>query len=102
MIAAGIGIILLIGIVKKNAIMMIDFAIAGGAFEEKTVAAGREFPGGGVALPADHDDHAGGDAGRAAPGLAAIGTGVGGELRQPFGGDDRGWAAVFAGADALY
>ena len=37
-IIAFIGIILLIGIVKKNAIMMIDFALAGGAARGSTRA----------------------------------------------------------------
>jgi hypothetical protein len=51
-----IGIILLIGIVKKNGIMLVDFAIA---------ASGRHVAGGGhprglpAAVPADHDDHDG-------------------------------------------
>ena len=50
-----IGIILLIGIVKKNAIMMIDFALEAERNEGKSPAGGdpRGLP---AALPADHDD----------------------------------------------
>ena len=49
-----IGIILLIGIVKKNGIMMVDFAIAG---ERDGHVAGSGDPRGlPAALPADHDD----------------------------------------------
>ena len=64
-IIALIGIILLIGIVKKNAILMIDFAIdaerAGGP-----VAARGYLPGLPAALPAHPHDHGGGDLRRAA------------------------------------
>ena len=66
-IIALIGVILLIGIVKKNAIMMIDFALeaerAQGLPPEEAIYRG--LP---AALPADPDDHPGGDAGRAAAG----------------------------------
>ena len=54
-----IGIILLIGIVKKNAIMMIDFAIDAERNERQAAARG-DPPGGAAALPADPDDDAGG------------------------------------------
>ena len=57
-IIALIGIILLIGIVKKNAILMIDFAIQAERNEgnsPRTV----DLPGLLVALPAHHDDHYG-------------------------------------------
>ena len=54
-----IGIILLIGIVKKNAIMMIDFALDAEREEGKSAARG-DPPGRAAALPADHDDHPGG------------------------------------------
>ena len=54
-----IGIILLIGIVKKNAIMMIDFAIEAER-DEKQAGARGDPPGGAAALPADPDDDAGG------------------------------------------
>ncbi len=59
-----IGIILLIGIVKKNAIMMIDFAIDAERNEGKS-AARRDPPGRAAALPADPDDDAGGAVRRA-------------------------------------
>ena len=64
-VIALIGIVLLIGIVKKNAIMMIDFALEA---ERKRgpVAARRDRAGLAAALPSDHDDHAGGAARRAA------------------------------------
>ncbi len=50
-----IGIILLIGIVKKNAIMMIDFALAA---ERNDGMSSRDaiLPGVPAPLPADHDD----------------------------------------------
>ena len=75
-----IGVILLIGIVKKNAIMMIDFALEpsadGHAFARGDL---RGLP---AALPPDHDD----DDGRAARALPlALGAGDGAELRQPLG-----------------
>ena len=55
---ATIGILLLIGIVKKNAIMMIDFALD--AQRTEGMAAGRRDPRGlPPALPPDPDDHAG-------------------------------------------
>ena len=54
-VIAMIGIILLIGIVKKNAIMMIDFALAGGADRGQEPARG-DPSGVSVAFPADHDD----------------------------------------------
>ena len=60
-----IGIILLIGIVKKNAIMMIDFAIAAERNEGLTPEAG-DLQGLRAALPAHHHDHHGGAAGRPA------------------------------------
>ncbi len=53
-----IGIILLIGIVKKNAIMMIDFAIEAERNERQAAARG-DPPGRAAALPADPDDDAG-------------------------------------------
>ena len=60
-----IGIILLIGIVKKNAIMMIDFALDAERDEGKTP---REaiHQACAAALPADPDDHHGGAVRRAA------------------------------------
>ncbi len=55
-----VGIIMLIGIVKKNAIMMIDFAIERERSEHVPPAAG-DRRGGERALPADHDDDRLGD-----------------------------------------
>ena len=76
-----IGIILLIGIVKKNGIMMVDFAIA--AEREEHLSPRRIDPAGGsVALPPDHDD----DDGRVARRRAAdAGHRHGSEIRQPLG-----------------
>ena len=76
-----IGIILLIGIVKKNAIMMIDFALEAERREGQELARShlRSLP---AALPAHHDDHHGGDAGRRA---AGAGRRRGSELRRPLG-----------------
>ena len=63
-IIAFIGVILLIGIVKKNAIMMIDFALDAERTRELCHAR-RDLRGLPAALPPDHDDDDGGDAGRA-------------------------------------
>ena len=54
-LVALIGIILLIGIVKKNAIMMIDFALEAERERRQELAGGdpRGVP---AAVPADHDD----------------------------------------------
>ena len=57
-IVSFIGIILLIGIVKKNAIMMIDFALEAER-ERRLDARGSDLPGLHHPLPADHDDHDG-------------------------------------------
>ena len=54
-IIAMIGIILLIGIVKKNAIMMIDFALDAQR-DQRQGGRGRHLPGLSPALPAHHDD----------------------------------------------
>ena len=69
-VIALIGIILLIGIVKKNAIMMIDFALEA---ERKEGKSPREaiYRGVPAAVPADHDDHDGGAARRFAAGAWA-------------------------------
>ena len=69
-VIALIGIILLIGIVKKNAIMMIDFALDAERKEGKSPRR-RHLPGLPAALPPDHDDHHGGAAGRRAAGAWA-------------------------------
>ena len=63
-VIAMIGIVMLVGIVKKNAIMMVDFAI-----ERRRVGLsrrGRDPRGVPVALPPDHDDDICGDLRRAA------------------------------------
>ncbi len=66
-IIAFIGVILLIGIVKKNAIMMIDFALEAER-ARGLVHARCDLRGLPAALPADHDDDDGRDARRAAAG----------------------------------
>ena len=66
-IMALIGVILLIGIVKKNAIMMIDFALDAERSDQSELARG-DLSGLPQTLPADHDDDDGGDARRAAAG----------------------------------
>ena len=80
-IIALIGVILLIGIVKKNAILMIDFALK--AERERRIGQPRgHFSRGDDALPPDHDD----DDRRAARRAAAmLPLGEGSELRQPLG-----------------
>ena len=54
-LVALVGIVLLMGIVKKNAIMMIDFAIEAER-ERGALAARRDRGGEPAALPPDHDD----------------------------------------------
>ena len=66
-IMALIGVILLIGIVKKNAIMMIDFALDAERNARPELAR-RDPRGLPAALPADHDDDHGGHARRASAG----------------------------------
>ena len=63
-----IGIILLIGIVKKNGIMMVDFALQAER-EEGKGRGGGDVPGLLAALPAHHDDDHDGAAGRVAAGF---------------------------------
>ena len=62
-----IGIVLLMGIVKKNAIMMIDFALEAerhqGMSPDRCDRAGLS-----ASFPSDHDDHVGGTVWRAAAG----------------------------------
>ena len=70
-----IGIILLIGIVKKNAIMMIDFALEAERNEGKIAGRGHP-PGGAAALPPHPDDHGGGAVRRPAAD-AGLGHGLG-------------------------
>jgi len=80
-VIALIGIILLIGIVKKNGIMMVDFAIPGGA-RPTPVTGSLDPPGLPAAVPANHDD----DHGSAVGALPLmLGHGTGSELRQPLG-----------------
>ena len=62
-VIAIIGILMLIGIVKKNAIMMIDFALARSAPARRARGDPRRLP---DPLPPDHDDDDGGHHGRAA------------------------------------
>ena len=64
-VIAMIGIILLIGIVKKNGIMMVDFAINAERQRRRATAEIAIRAGVPVALPADPDDHDGGVAVRA-------------------------------------
>ena len=80
-VMALIGIILLIGIVKKNAIMMIDFALEAERKEGKN-ADRCHLRGVSVALPPHHDDHVCRIVWRRA---AGAGSGTGSELRRPLG-----------------
>ena len=63
-IYAFVGIIMLVGIVKKNAIMMIDFALE--AQRQRQEPPGGHLCRGPGPLPAHHDDHHGGPHGRPA------------------------------------
>ena len=96
-VIALIGVLLLIGIVKKNAIMMIDFALRPSG--TRAYAARGNLSGVSAALPADHDDDHGGDVRRVAA-LDRHGRGVG--TAQAAGHHHRGRAADFAGADSVY
>jgi HAE1 family hydrophobic/amphiphilic exporter-1 len=96
-IYAFVGIIMLIGLVKKNAIMMIDFALEAERKEGKSARAAI-MEAASVRFRPDHDDHHGRAHGHAADrdrlrlgrrGAAAAGS---------CGG---GWARVLAGRDAL-
>ena len=60
-----VGMIMLIGIVKKNAIMMIDFAIATERSSHKS-AAESIIEAASIRFRPDHDDHGGGDHGQLA------------------------------------
>ena len=67
-VVAIIGIILLIGIVKKNGIMMVDFALEGGARARQELDR-RDLRSQPAALPPHHDDHHGRAAGRHSAGF---------------------------------
>ena len=67
-IVAIIGIVLLIGIVEKNGIMMVDFALEAERQQGKELD-GSDLRGLPAALPADHDDDDGGAAGRHSAGV---------------------------------
>ena len=93
-----IGIVLLMGIVKKNAIMMIDFALE--AERTQGLSPARvHHPGVPAALPADHDDDAGGPVRRAAAGAGErhrLGA------AEPAGRHHRRRPAAVAAAHALH
>ncbi len=97
-VIALIGIILLIGIVQKNAIMMIDFALEAERKEGKT-SAGRDLSGLPVALPAHSDDDHGGHAGRLA---AGPGRRHRSGIAQAAGNRDRRRIDFQPGADVVY
>ncbi len=81
-IIAFIGVILLIGIVKKNAIMMIDFALDAERTRRPALAR-RDLRGLPAALPADHDDDAWRRCSARCRWRSASGDGA--EMRRPLG-----------------
>jgi HAE1 family hydrophobic/amphiphilic exporter-1 len=91
-----IGILMLIGIVKKNAIMMIDFALDA---QRNQGMRRRGHPRGlHPALPPDHDDHHGG-----ADGRLADRAGPGRRRRAaPAAGPGRGGRLIFSQVITLY
>ena len=93
-----VGIIMLIGIVKKNAIMMIDFALEAQRTQNLSPA---EAICGGVpgAVPAHHDDHHGGAGGNAAD-RAGVGRGLGSAASAGIGSGGR--PGGFAITDAIH
>ncbi len=97
-VIAIIGIILLIGIVKKNAIMMIDFALAA---EREQGMPPREaiYRGLSAAFSADPDDTLAALLG-ALP--LMLSTGVGAELRRPLGIGMVGGLMLSRGADPVH
>ena len=97
-IIAMIGILMLIGIVKKNAIMMIDFALDA-ATQWRHAAARSDQDRLPAALPPDHDDYAG-----CLDGCAAYRAGAGSRCRvAPAAGSCRGWGPVIlAGHHPVY
>ena len=98
-VIALIGIILLIGIVKKNAIMMIDFALEAERKEGKAPRRG-DLSGLPAAFPSDHDDHAGGDVRRRCRWRSAPGTGCGAAASA--GHRDRRRADLQPASDAVH
>ena len=97
-IIALIGIILLIGIVKKNAIMMIDFALDAERNEGKS-SAGSDLRGVPAAFPAHHDDHDGRAAWRTS---ACAGAGSWLRIAPALGYYDRRRTDRQPGADAVH
>ena len=97
-VIALIGVVLLIGIVKKNAIMMIDFALAAEREQGKPPAEAI-LSGLPAAVSAHYDDHPGGDVWR-----VATGAGDGERLgTPPAAGHRHRWGiARQPGADALH
>ncbi len=93
-----IGVILLIGIVKKNAIIMIDFAIDVQRREKSGFARG-DLPRRPAALPSHHDDDHGRDPGRVAAG-DRLGRRLG--IAPAAGHFHRGRIAAEPGLDALH
>jgi len=79
-VIALIGVIMLIGIVQKNAIMMIDFALATSAAATRTRATPSSRPASCASADPD-DDHGGAARVRS----AGPGPGDGAEFRQPLG-----------------
>ena len=92
-----VGIIMLIGIVKKNAIMMIDFAL--NAAHAGFAGAGGDLGSVPGAISADHDDHDGGT-GRVA--ADRFGVRCGFRVAASIGTGDGRRLGGFAGADALH
>ena len=94
---AFVGMIMLVGIVKKNAIIMIDFAIEAQRTEDKSPEEAI-FEACMIALPADHDDDHGG-----ADGQPADRAGAGRRRRSAAAARARGRRRTdrVAGADAL-
>ncbi len=80
-IYAFVGIIMLVGIVKKNAIMMIDFALEAQRNEGKSPYGGH-LSGLSGPFPAHHDDHQAAFMGTLP---IALGFGAGAESRRPLG-----------------
>lgn len=101
-----IGIMLLIGIVKKNAIMMVDFALeaqrSGGLTPAQAI-----FEGLLVTLPSNNDDHAGGAVRRTAIGVIwrrrfGITAAVGDNHCRRFGHEPAPDALYHAGGVPLF